>query len=258
MKRFAAWMLLAALVPGAARGDDHPPLPTVPLVAAPAIKADTEVIPVAARSGRLLGSLRERVGMSIQVATEPMEALEAPEMSGVASAVPPGCDHCAMSGRGGCGNSIIPGSPIKRWFCFQPTTGHELPWLRPNPYIGPVTGQFRCSSQDGCSSCGDRSDCGPTAGFAKGSGGPGALRGSVRGRRVAGGCANGTCVTPPDEAFPGYKFATPERPGVMERGVGYSTSISYKPTVSPTGLASSAPTHQPTFLESLKRTFSKP
>lgn len=255
MKRFAAWMLLAALVPGTARADDLPLLPTIPQVPAPTISADTQVVPASGRSGRLLGSLRERIGLSTQVATEPVEA---PEAAAVPNAPPPGCDHCATVGRGGYGNSIIPGSPIKRWFCFQPTTGHELPWLRPNPYIGPVTGQFRCSSPDGCSSCGDRSDCSQTAGFAKGSGGPGLLRGMGHGGHGGRGCANGTCVTPPDDAFPGYKFATPERAGVMERGVGYSTSISYKPSVAPTGLTASAPTRQPTFLESLKRTFSKP
>ena len=255
MKRFAVWVLLSALAPSAARAEDLPPLPTIPQVPAPTVNADQEVVPASGRSGRLLGSLRERIGLSTQVVAEPVEA---PELAVAPSAPTPGCDHCATPGPGGHGNSIIPGSPIKRWFCYQPTTGHELPWLRPNPYIGPVTGQFRCSSPDGCSSCGDRSDCSQTAGFAKGSGGPGVLRGSVRGRRVAGGCANGTCVTPPDEAFPGYRFATPERAGVMERGVGYSTSISYKPTVSPTGLTASAPTRQPTFLESLKRTFSKP
>ena len=256
MRRFATWVLLAALVPAAARGDDLPALPTIPQVPAPTINADTHVVQASGRSGRLLGSLRERIGLSTQVATEPVEAPESPDAGVVPSAVPPGCDHCATSSRGGHGNSIIPGSPIKRWFCYQPTTGHELPWLRPNPYIGPVTGQFRCSSQDGCSSCGGGSDCSQSAGFAKGSGRAGGLGGGlIRGGR---GCANGTCVMPPDEAFPGYKFATPERPGVMERGVGYTTSISYKPTVSPTGLASSAPTRQPTFLESLKRTFSKP
>jgi hypothetical protein len=258
MTRFVACLLLAALAPGAARADDNPPLPTIPQVPVPTIHADTQVVPATGRSGRLLGSLRERIGLATPVATEPVETPESPEAVAVPSTVSPGCDHCAKAGRGGYGNSIIPGSPIKRWFCFQPTTGHELPWLRPNPYIGPVTGQFRCSSQDDCSSCGGSSDCSQTAGFAKGSGRPGLMGGLGRGGHGGRGCANGTCVTPPDEAFPGYKFATSERPSVLERGVGYSTSISYKPTVSPTGLTASAPTRQPTFLETLKRTFSKP
>jgi hypothetical protein len=42
--------------------------------------------------------------------------------------------------------SLIPGSPVKSWLLFHPTTGHALPWLRPQPFVGPVTGTFPCTA----------------------------------------------------------------------------------------------------------------
>jgi hypothetical protein len=241
MKRIVVWMLLAVLGSGFATAAEPNLLPTIPQVPAPTLNSESRIVPAAGISGRLLGNLRERIGLSMPAnravgSVEPVEA---------APIVPlPGCDHCMAAGNG-CGSSIIPGSPIKRWLCFRPTTGHELPWLRPNPYIGPITGQFRCSSA-GCASCGDQPGCG--AGCAKGDGGPGRIGGLGRGGR---GCANGTCILPADDVFAGYKFATPERP----MAVIAPTSTSYKPTVSPTGLATSTAPRSPTVLESLKRTF---
>lgn len=56
--------------------------------------------------------------------------------------------------------SLIPGSPVKAWLFFHPTTGHALPLLRPRPYVGQVAGSFPCTSapdviangNDGCCS----------------------------------------------------------------------------------------------------------
>jgi hypothetical protein len=235
MKRITAWMLLVVLGHGSASAAEPSP-PTVPQVPAPVLNPESRVVPAA---GRVLGNLRERIGMSAPVSRviEPAEPIEAPSM-----APSPGCDHCMSESRAG-GDSIIQGSPIKRWLCFRPTTGHELPWLRPNPYIGPITGQFRCSSA-GCVSCGGPAGCG--AGCAKGDGRMGGLG---RGGR---GCANGTCIPPADDAFAGYKFATPERSIITTAP---TTSTSYKPTVVPTGLTLSTTPRSPTVLESIKRTF---
>jgi hypothetical protein len=241
MKRIVIWMLLAALGPGFATAAEPNLLPTIPQVPAPTLNSESRIIPAAGVSGRVLGNLRERIGLSMSAnrVTESVEQVEA------ASVAPlPGCDHCVSAGSA-CGSSIIPGSPIKRWLCFRPTTGHELPWLRPNPYIGPITGQFRCSSAR-CAQCGGQAGCG--ADCAKGDGGQGRIGGLGRGGR---GCANGTCIPPADEVFAGYKFATPERSMVVTT----PTSTSYKPSISPTGLATSTAPRPPTMLESLKRAF---
>ena len=165
MKRLAAWMLLSVLLQGTGTGAEPTPPPTTPQVAAPALKRDSSVLPAAGIAGRV-GTLRERIGLSVRAnktgeAVEPVEASPSP--------VVPGCDHCAPANRE-CGGSVVPGSPIKRWLCFRPTSGHELPWLRPCPYIGPITGQFRCGTA-GCTSCGDQAESAGGAGCAKGAGG---------------------------------------------------------------------------------------
>lgn len=245
MKRFAAWMFLTVLAPGSALADEPSHLPTIPQIPAPTLNQESHVVPAAGVTVRMLGSLRERIGLSMSAnrvieSVEPVEAAPASPL--------PGCDHCVADGRA-CGSSIISGSPIKRWLCFRPTTGHELPWLRPNPYIGPITGQFRCSSA-GCASC--VGQLGNDAGCAKGDGGFGRVGGLGMGRR---GCVDGTCIPPADGAFAGYKFATPERPSISARGFATTTTTSYKPTVSPTGHTSFTVPRSPTVFESLKHAF---
>ena len=127
---------------------------------------------------------------------------------------------CTTSGRG-CGTSVIAGSPIKSWLCFRPTTAHALPWLRPHPYVGPITGQFHCSPT-ACPQCEGAPACAAGTGCGKGLGG---------GR----GCRNGDCVPPAEGSFPGYKFAQPIAPAVSGRAAPTTTSTSYKPSVPPTG-----------------------
>jgi hypothetical protein len=160
------------------------------------------------------------------------------------------CNSCGD----GCGSSIIAGSPIKAWLCFRPTTGHALPWLRPHPYVGPVTGQFGCSSNGG-PTCEPAAACGANGGCGKGFGGIGGHGGlGLVGRGYRNG--NGTCVTPADESFAGYRFAAPLAPNLAPRANGTSNSTSYKPGMLVDGGADIP--RQPTVLESIKRTFSKP
>lgn len=42
--------------------------------------------------------------------------------------------------------SIIPGSPLKAWLFFHPTTAKALPCFQPQPYVGPISGTFPCTS----------------------------------------------------------------------------------------------------------------
>ncbi len=41
--------------------------------------------------------------------------------------------------------SVIPGSPIKNWLFYCPTSGKALPCFRPHPYVGPITGVYPCN-----------------------------------------------------------------------------------------------------------------
>lgn len=172
------------------------------------------------------------------------------------------CEGCATPAgpvdrhAGGCGTSICPGSPIKKWLCFHPTTGHALPWLKPAPYVGPITGQFTCTSSAGP---GCASGAGCEAGGAGGAGcGAGRGAAGLLGRGCNG--KGGTCTPPPDDAFAGYKFATPVSTQVAVPGAAAPRAGgSYRTAVPPTGMASPpAPARTPTVLESLKRAFARP
>ena len=240
MKRVAVWLLLATVSPGFANAADPAILPTVPQVPSPNLPQEPKVVYATGVVDRVFGPLRERLGMT----SPAKQSSDAP----VAPSEPANCTADAAGVRS-CGASIVPGSPIKSWLCFRPTTGHALPWLQPQEYVGPITGQFRCTSA-GCASCGDKPGCATNgAGSAK----------MIGGHRIGGrGCANGTCVLPPDDAFGGYRFATPESPKVTGISPPPATSnyASNKPTVAPAGTpAQAAP--RTTVLESLKRTFSR-
>ena len=250
MKRIAVWMLLAALHSTSAHAAEPAALPTTPQVPAPTLGSGSRVQPLAGPSGRVLGALRERIGLA-RPAPEAVQAAGATEHIDAPAAAAPIPEPAACAPCDRCGGSIIPGSPIKRWFCYRPTTGHELPWLRPHPYVGPITGQFPCSSA-GCAPCtAGQPGCDPAAGECG--------RGILGGGRLGRGCRDGTCAPTPDEAFGGYRFAVPENRHVVPRTAPPAATTSYKPTVTPTGLTTPAATpRQPTILESIKRTFSSP
>jgi hypothetical protein len=241
MKRIVAALFVAAAWPCDATAADPDPLPTSPQVLAPTAARDGYVVPTGGAAGRVFGPLRGRLGLAQHVDSDQAAPTPVPVEQAVGAA------PCAAGGRA-CGGSIVAGSPIKEWLFFRPTTGHELPWLRPHPYVGPVTGQFPCSPT-ACPSCAGAPAYAPRSACAHGLGG-------LAGR----GCRNGDCVPPADDAFAGYKFAAPIAPSVSGRGFapGAVTSTSYKPTVSPTGVAPQVAPKTGTVLDSFKRTFSKP
>jgi len=239
MKRPVVALLVIATWPLSARSSDVPSAPTRPQVPAPSTAQEAVARNVGA-AGRAFGPIRDRSSL-VHPINEPVS--EAPAWIEPAVEAAP----CAASG-GACGTSVIAGSPIKSWLCYRPSTAHALPWLRPHPYVGPITGQFHCSA-GACPQCAGASACAPWTACGKGVG-----FGLGHGR---GGCRDGTCVTPPDDAFAGYKFAQPLSPAVSGRPA-IATSTSYKPSVPPTGMATPGEAKTGTVLESLKRTFSKP
>jgi hypothetical protein len=235
MHRIAITILVAAAWPTSGLTADAPRAPTSPQVPAPTAAQERSVRPAAA-AGRSNAS-RATLGPSHlvnEVGNSSDQAWIAPSIE----AAP-----CASPGRE-CGGSVIAGSPIKSWLFYRPTTAHALPWLRPHPYVGPITGQFHCSPA-ACPQCEGAPACAAGAGCGKGLGG---------GR----GCRNGDCIPPADGAFTGYKFAQPIAPSVSGRAGAVTTSTSYKPAVPPSGLAAPAAPRTGTVLESLKRTASKP
>jgi hypothetical protein len=241
MKRPAVALLVVILSPFAARPADAPQAPTRPQVSAPSTVFEATASRGTGAAGRALGSMRDRISLVHPVAGPASETAPAWIEPAIEAA------PCAVPGRD-CGGSVIAGSPIKSWLCYRPTTAHALPWLRPHPYVGPVTGQFHCSPT-ACPECAGAPACAPWTACGKGVG-----LGIGHGR---GGCRDGTCITPPDEAFAGYKFAQPLSPALAGRPA-IATSTSYKPGVPPSGMAAHPESKNPTVLESLKRTFSKP
>jgi hypothetical protein len=234
MKRIVVAMIIAAAWPSGVQSADAPRLPTSPQVPAPSSVQETTDARTAGAAGRVLGPLRDR--MSFVHPVNDVGSPSAPAWIEPSIEAPP----CGVHG---CGESVIAGSPIKSWLCFRPTTAHSLPWLRPHPYVGPVTGQFHCSPAAspqcvGAPACAPGTACG---------------RGLIGGR----GCRDGTCVPPPDGVFGGYKFAAPIAPGVAGRTSAPTTTTSYKPGVAPTGIPMQTTPRTDTVLGSLKRSFSK-
>jgi hypothetical protein len=261
MRRIAALLLVTAVWPGAARSADPTPVPTKPQVPAPVLDGSGSILPVSGLSDRVLAPIRERTGAvapgtplfsrtaaRAPADTPPAEPPAGPPCAGSACGAP-GCGTPLFSGTpllsglggighgggGPCGAPLCPGTPLKSWLCFRPTTGKALPKLNPHPYVGPVTGIFPCTS---------------CAGYGVGCAGPGcAGPGCVgaddpaRSRLGLGltgraGCKGGTCVPPAEDAFPGYRFATPESPAVPGHAAvsGRVGSTSYKPAEPPGGL----------------------
>lgn len=240
MRRVILALLVAAVFPCDARTADAPRVPTSPQVQAPGTVQEATGVRTAGAANRVLGPLRDRLSL--------VHLINEVDSSSSAAWIAPTIEEapCVAPGRQ-CGGSVVAGSPIKSWLFYRPSTAHALPWLRPHPYVGPVTGQFLCSPA-ACPQCTGTPACAPGTACARGAG-VGAGRG----------CRNGDCIPPADEVFNGYKFAQPIAPGVMGRSAApTTTSTSYKQGVPPSGTSASTAPKTGTVLESLKRNFSKP
>jgi len=230
MKRIVVALIVAAVLPAGARPADLPRLPTSPQVPAPSSAPGS----ISARS---VGQARERI--SLVDSANPSETPSAPAW------IEPSMEALTCHAPGqSCGGSVIHGSPIKSWLFYRPTTAHALPWLRPHPYVGPITGQYHCLTK-ACPPCEGAPACAPGTACGKG---------LIGGR----GCRDGTCVPPPDGVFAGYKFAAPLSPAVTGRTGAAVTSTSYKPGVEPTGVSTPSAERTGTVLNSLRKSFSKP
>ncbi len=138
------------------------------------------------------------------------------------------------------------------WAFYQPTTRGALPILQPLPCVGPILA-FRCDSGGcaggGCTSggcaAGGKSGGGCATGNGNGGSGCAGTGTGLAARFGLGGaghgCRNG-CTPPPDNVFPGYKFASTGSPthwtGPLQTDSSYS---SYKPAVQQTGAQQLAP-----------------
>ncbi len=279
MRRIAALLLLVVVGPGSlVRAADPLPLPTIPQIPLPVVYEEGPVVATSGGGERVLAPIRERTGMML-ASGQSCNSCPADSRGTCGTSVIAGSpvknwigSHSLPGTNAPCGSSVCPGSPIKTWLCFRPTTGHALPLLNPAPYVGPIAGQFPCTSAAGCGTqvgCSSAAGCGT----ANGSGGAGPGRngyfanngyGGLRGGHVhaLGGKADCPCNLPSDSEYRGYRFAAPEAVAVTGKtnpsGSPYS---SYKPAVPPTGLASATGQPMvpktPTVLESLKRTFSR-
>jgi hypothetical protein len=241
MKRIVVALIVAAVWPSGARSADTPRLPTNPQVPAPSAAQEATGVRTASAAGRVLGPLRDRMSL-----VHPVNEVGSPSAP---AWIEPSLEAapCAAPGSD-CGGSVVAGSPIKSWLFYRPSTGHELPWLRPHPYVGPITGQFHCSPT-ACPACVGAPACAPGSACGRGIG---------VGLGVGRGCRNGDCIPPADGTFTGYKFAAPISPGVTGRAGAPTTSTSYKPGVAPTGTSTPSATRNGTVVESFKRSFSKP
>jgi hypothetical protein len=162
MKRLSGFLLLAGMWPGSlALATDPALLPTIPQIPAPDAPQEREVKPATGVADRIMGPIRERTGLTLagNCASGACDSgsgggascgtsvlAGSPVKSWIGSHLTSGHE-----GRGPqpCGSSVCQGSPIKAWVGFCPTTGRALPWLNPQPYIGPVAGTFPCTSS-GC------------------------------------------------------------------------------------------------------------
>src|SRR5262245_21314856 len=135
MRRVILALLVAAVFPCDARAADVPRIPTSPQVPAPGTVQEATGVRTAGTANRMLAPLRDRLSP-----VHPINEVDSsPWIAPTIEEAP-----CAAPGRH-CGGSVVAGSPIKSWLCFRPSTAHALPWLRPHPYVGPITGQFLCS-----------------------------------------------------------------------------------------------------------------
>ncbi len=132
-------VLGVALLSGVAVGAEPRPLPTTPQVPPLALTVELPVRGPGVPSGsRIHVPLGERPTLALR---------EQPEV-----VFHPGVGDSPMSLHGlGCPSpsgvrSILPGSPIQAWLFFHPTAGKALPCFQPRPYVGPITGTFRCTS----------------------------------------------------------------------------------------------------------------
>ncbi|MEJ5277594.1 MAG: hypothetical protein WHU94_17020 [Thermogemmata sp.] len=139
-------VLGVALLSGVAAGAAEPrPLPTTPQVPPLTLTAEPpgrgSSVPYGSRihvppGERPALALREQAEMAVHpgVGDSPMS------LQGIGRSSPSSV------------RSIIPGSPIKAWLFFYPTTGKALPCFQPRPYVGPITGTFPCTSAPALSS----------------------------------------------------------------------------------------------------------
>ncbi|MCS7022493.1 MAG: hypothetical protein NZU63_11775 [Gemmataceae bacterium] len=118
--------------------------------------------------------------------------------------------------------SIVPGSPIKRWLFFCPTTGKALPWLRPQPFVGPITGTFSCTS--GSLLPGPADCCNETG--KKGQAGPRRLLGPVRPLPLS---DSGTAARNTSESTPAHSYTNAAPPNIFDRLLLPAQSTPYTP-----------------------------
>lgn len=204
MKRIAALLLLAGVAVPSSRAADPRrdpttpvPIPTQPSVPTPTQDPTGAVVPASALS-RVMPAVRDRAGYApTQAVLVPHAAMPLPTGMVAGSAVVGGCvgPTCGTPcrDRGSCAERF------KAWLCFCPTAGDALPKLNPQPYVGPVAGTFPCRDSAACGAGG--SPCATGAGPERC--GPLVRNGSVFGGRSC----KGGCVTPADDAIPGYRFA---------------------------------------------------
>lgn len=215
MKRLVTLLLVAGLTLPFARAIDPrvvvvpaTPLPTSPQVPPPVIQQAGGILP-ASKASRLAAPAPERSAYVPNPSSPARGEMPLPTgftlvnngtASGPACAPAGDCAPCDGKSR-----SCL--SRLKDWACFHGTSGGVLPVLRPQPYIGPVVGIFPCTSAAGCGYA-NGNGCGP-AGCAAGGAcaadgqqqtGRGGLLASLRGNR-------GQCISPADDAIPGYRFA---------------------------------------------------
>lgn len=198
MKRLAAVGLLwIGAGPGVA--GEPPMLPTAPQIPPPVLTADRS----ASEGGRGL----------LRLIAAPIEVQGLPLPSGYGITLGPsggaGCSQVAP----GCGIGERPvWQRLRAWLGFRPESGDALPKLRPHPYVGPVVGIFPCQpgGQSGLGGAGGAECADGRCDPSVGGGRFGLGRLPARGTR-------GGCVPPTDDAFPGYRFATPEHAAVLGR-----------------------------------------
>lgn len=143
MKLRSIWVVGVVLAGEAGVWGDEPrPLPTTPQV--PPLRLTVEPTP---RTPGSPYSARIHVPSGERRVSIPREQ--------TASAVHPASDATALSppwpgsASPSAVRSIIPGSPIKAWLFFYPTTGKALPCFAPRPYVGPISGTFSCTATTG-------------------------------------------------------------------------------------------------------------
>jgi hypothetical protein len=199
------WLIGVAVVCGAKVGAAEPrPLPTVPQI--PPLSLTAEPPPRGMASPyttRIHVPLGERRTSALREQSE--------------AAPPPSANDSLMSphvvGRSFPSGvrSLIPGSPIKAWLFFHPTTGKALPCFQPQPYVGPVSGTFGCTAATAWSD--------GVSGYPRGCcGSQGPLHQSPGHPNGSGLSAKPPAVLPEVSLSPsGYRYAQPEHPKLFEQ-----------------------------------------